>query len=211
MTARYERRCRTLLRAYPARYRQVRGDELLGTLLDAAEPGRTVPSPGVCWDVVRGGLMTRRRLRPPLHRWLLYRTLDVRLPYQYRWWARDDALGRWYGVRTRLIAITFPLLFQIVGGAVMTLTGAPFSYSWDQWPWLVGIVVICVLPIWPFEGAQRRGKLRKHEFTPDGTSYEALPPAGPAATPSPPEAPEPYARPDVLKGGTTDSRWHRPA
>jgi hypothetical protein len=44
MTTRYEQRCLTLLRAYPPRYRATRGEELIGTLLDAATPGREVPS-----------------------------------------------------------------------------------------------------------------------------------------------------------------------
>jgi hypothetical protein len=40
-----ERRYRRWLLAYPAEYRHERGDELLGTLLDLAEPGRTRPRP----------------------------------------------------------------------------------------------------------------------------------------------------------------------
>ena len=98
MTTRYEQRCRTLLRAYPPRYRAARGAELLGPLLDVATPGRDTPSIRESCDVVRGGLMTRWRARPPVWRWLLYRVLDVRLPHAYRWWARDDILGRgFYG------------------------------------------------------------------------------------------------------------------
>ena len=38
-----ERRCRLLLRAYPAPYRRDRGDEILGTLLDATPAGRGWP------------------------------------------------------------------------------------------------------------------------------------------------------------------------
>lgn len=85
MTQRYERRCRTLLRAYPPRYRATREDELLGTLLDVAAPGQTTPSVRQSWDIVRGGLTNRWRTRPPLHRWLGYRFLWTRLPYQHRW------------------------------------------------------------------------------------------------------------------------------
>jgi hypothetical protein len=54
---------RLLLRAYPAWYRRVRGDEMLTTLLDAAAPGQARPSRRDVMDLVVGGL--RCRLRPP--------------------------------------------------------------------------------------------------------------------------------------------------
>jgi hypothetical protein len=38
-----ERRCRLLLRAYPAAYRRDRGEEILGTLLEATPAGRSWP------------------------------------------------------------------------------------------------------------------------------------------------------------------------
>ncbi|MGN9808829.1 hypothetical protein ACTMSW_05650 [Micromonospora sp. BQ11] len=56
-----ERRYRRLLRAYPADYRRERGDEIVGTYLDLAGPGRRRPSPADAADLVRGGL--RQRLR----------------------------------------------------------------------------------------------------------------------------------------------------
>lgn len=43
MSDKLERRYARLLAAYPADYRRSRGAEVLGTLLDAAEPGRTRP------------------------------------------------------------------------------------------------------------------------------------------------------------------------
>lgn len=39
----YADRCRLLLRAYPPAYRQYRGEEILGTMLDAARPGQRWP------------------------------------------------------------------------------------------------------------------------------------------------------------------------
>ncbi|MGC5054822.1 hypothetical protein ACLQ2S_25595 [Micromonospora sp. DT48] len=56
-----ERRYRHLLRAYPADYRHDRGDEIVGTYLDLADPRRRWPSPADAADLVRGGL--RQRLR----------------------------------------------------------------------------------------------------------------------------------------------------
>lgn len=56
-----ERRYRHLLRAYPPDYRHDRGDEIVGTYLDLADPRRRWPSPADAADLVRGGL--RQRLR----------------------------------------------------------------------------------------------------------------------------------------------------
>ncbi|GAB3861409.1 hypothetical protein GCM10029963_65830 [Micromonospora andamanensis] len=56
-----ERRYRHLLRAYPMDYRHDRGDEIVGTYLDLADPRRRWPSLADAADLVRGGL--RQRLR----------------------------------------------------------------------------------------------------------------------------------------------------
>ncbi|MFY1577918.1 hypothetical protein ACN26Z_23740 [Verrucosispora sp. WMMD703] len=56
-----ERRYRHLLRAYPTDYRHDRGDEIVGTYLDLADPRRRWPSVADAADLVRGGL--RQRLR----------------------------------------------------------------------------------------------------------------------------------------------------
>lgn len=53
--AQLERRYRRLLRAYPAWYRRIRGEEMLTTLLDAAQ-GRNRPTAGEYVDVMFGGL-----------------------------------------------------------------------------------------------------------------------------------------------------------
>ncbi|MDP9848949.1 hypothetical protein [Streptosporangium lutulentum] len=54
-----ERRYRRLLRGYPRDYRSGYGGELIATLLDTAEPGRTVPSARESFALVAGGLRTR--------------------------------------------------------------------------------------------------------------------------------------------------------
>jgi hypothetical protein len=56
-----ERRCRWLQRAYPAWYRRSRGEEMLGTLLDASPPGRRWPSVRDARALVIGGLRVRVR------------------------------------------------------------------------------------------------------------------------------------------------------
>jgi hypothetical protein len=54
-----ERRCRLLLRAYPAWYRRKRSEEILGTLLEASPPGRRWPSFRDARALVIGGLRVR--------------------------------------------------------------------------------------------------------------------------------------------------------
>lgn len=57
--ARLEHRYRRLLLAYPPAYRAAHGEELLGTVLDVAEPGRSMPAPREALALVAGGLRTR--------------------------------------------------------------------------------------------------------------------------------------------------------
>ena len=54
-----ERRCRTLLRAYPRWYRRVRGEEMLATLLESSQPGRSWPSARDSRALGMGGLRVR--------------------------------------------------------------------------------------------------------------------------------------------------------
>ncbi|WP_238015831.1 hypothetical protein KZZ52_28345 [Dactylosporangium sp. AC04546] len=61
MSGQLERRYRALLHAYPAAYRAERGDEIVGTYLDLAAPGRRWPGPADAADLVRGGV--RQHLR----------------------------------------------------------------------------------------------------------------------------------------------------
>ena len=54
-----ERHCRWVLRAYPAWYRRDRAAEMLGTLLEASQPGRRWPSVRDARALVTGGLRVR--------------------------------------------------------------------------------------------------------------------------------------------------------
>jgi hypothetical protein len=54
-----ERRCWLLLTAYPAEYRRDRGEEILGTLLEATPEGRTWPLPRDIRGLAIGGLRAR--------------------------------------------------------------------------------------------------------------------------------------------------------
>jgi hypothetical protein len=61
-----ERRARALLRAYPAEYRNGRAEEIIGTLLEAAPPGRSFPPAREAWALIAGGRHARaaRNRRP---------------------------------------------------------------------------------------------------------------------------------------------------
>nr|WP_297424875.1 hypothetical protein [uncultured Actinotalea sp.] len=65
----FRRSAASWIRAYPPRWRRARGAELLGLLEDLAEPGASRLGVRQVADVVRGGLATRWRERPPLGAW----------------------------------------------------------------------------------------------------------------------------------------------
>jgi hypothetical protein len=54
-----ERRARALLRAYPVEYRRDRGEEIIGTLLELAPPGRTFPPLRESCSLLMGGRRAR--------------------------------------------------------------------------------------------------------------------------------------------------------
>jgi hypothetical protein len=182
MTERYESRSRTLLRAYPRRYRTAREAELLATLLDAAEPGRNIPSLRDSWDVIRGGLLTRWHDHPPLLRWLAYRILDARLPYRWRWWVRDDVLGHAYVLR-RLLNLLFMLMLMLTGipnSLWITLTvGEPFRLSG-----LAPLAAALLLEVLSLR-FHRRWVLKRHGLAPEGLLLPLGVPAPWQVTPVP--------------------------
>jgi hypothetical protein len=61
VSGRLERRYRRLLVTYPAPYRAAHGDEIIGTLLDAAPPTQRFPAPREAGGLLLGGLRTRAR------------------------------------------------------------------------------------------------------------------------------------------------------
>ena len=57
----WERSARSWMRAYPRRWREARGEELLGLLLDLAEPGSSRVDARLAFDLLKGGWATRLR------------------------------------------------------------------------------------------------------------------------------------------------------
>lgn len=86
-------------RAYPRRWREARGQELVDVVVDLAGPGAQRLDARSAFDLVRGGWATRWREHPLPHTWLLYRMFDRRIPVAYRSWALDDIDGFWYPMR----------------------------------------------------------------------------------------------------------------
>lgn len=109
-----EQDARRWLRAYPRRWRRRREDEVLALLADLAEPGATRLDARERWALLRGGLTTRWRTRPPLGAWLLYRTFDRRIPRPWADWAADDVDGFWYPARAYLGAVWWFALLWLV-------------------------------------------------------------------------------------------------
>ncbi len=100
------------MRAYPRRWRAARGAELLGVVVDLAGPGARRLGVRAVIDLVRGGWATRLRERPPLHVWLGYRVLGLRIPRAYRAWALDDIDGFAYLLRDQPFALAFLVYFS---------------------------------------------------------------------------------------------------
>lgn len=94
-----ERRYRRLLAAYPAEYRETYQEEMLGVLLDGAEPGRTRPTLTEAVDLLSGA--TRYRLRR----------------------ARGDLRGRPWRDTAALVSVVAPATMLLI--QVYALLGAP--------------------------------------------------------------------------------------
>jgi hypothetical protein len=103
------------MRAYPRRWRAVRGEELLDLVVDLAGPEAQRLGARAAFDLVRGGWATRWREHPPFHTWLLYRLFDSRIPNTYRAWAQDDIDGSFYVLRRNLpIFLGLPVMLVAI-------------------------------------------------------------------------------------------------
>lgn len=108
----FARSVRFWSRAYPRRWRAVRGDELLGLLADLTAPGAQRLDARSAADLVRAGWATRLREHPPLGPWLAYRLLDRRLPAHLPW-VRDDLDGSLYQARMAASAVALLVMMSV--------------------------------------------------------------------------------------------------
>ncbi|GAA3729427.1 hypothetical protein GCM10022402_07680 [Salinactinospora qingdaonensis] len=188
----YERQLRRALRGYPPHDRQRHGEEIIATALDLRDPAAEEPSRGEWWALLFAGLRARLRERPSLLWWLAYRSFGARLPFRYRMWARDEALGRWFPLRQGLAVIGCSMLllsplavlvlYSPVGSQVLQ-SGDPLPHALAELgQYQVPIELTNVLEALGFvavffsvqlagAGRRRRETLRKHEFHPDGTPF----------------------------------------
>lgn len=170
-----ERQARRLIRfAYPRRFLVHREDELLGVLLDLAEPGADRLPRRLAWDVLLGGVRFRLRNRPPFLPWLGYRFLDLRLPARWQPWIRDDIMGRLWPARRHLV-VTATMLVVI---GVLTLlplpagVGNPFRLD----PvFLLSFAVVGLIVTYLSQDRFRRASLKRHRFDPAVERYRYLP------------------------------------
>jgi hypothetical protein len=132
------------MRAYPRRWREARGQELVDVVVDLAGPGAQRLDARSAFDLVRGGWATRWREHPLPHTWLLYRMSDRRIPVAYRSWALDDINGFFYPMR-RFLGRIWPFYLIVLitspprgSGAIPTLVMFAF---------MVGLSMF-ILPEW---------------------------------------------------------------
>jgi hypothetical protein len=85
---------------------------------------------------------------PPLRCRLRFWVFEARLPYEYRWWARQALFGRRAYLRFGLRNLAYLCLG------------------------MVPLLVLNFVPIPPLYRIVQRRMLRKHEFLPDGTPFE---------------------------------------
>jgi len=154
------------MRAYPCRWREARGEELLGLVVDLAGPDARGLGARAAFDLVRGGWATRWREHPPLHTWLLYR-FERRIPVAYRSWALDDINGFWYPIRRSLpglaVMTIMPLVYRVPGSGI----SAPYFL-------MLAVMALSWLFMWP-EGNRGRARLRHASPRPGERLVEGTP------------------------------------
>jgi hypothetical protein len=113
MSGRLRRRYERLLVSYPPAYRKAHGEEMLGTLLDAARPDQQLPAPRETASLLLGGLRTRAH--------------QAAVQSPRRLWADGPQLGVLLIVLVNLghaLQAPFPLWIALVAlGALAVLRG----------------------------------------------------------------------------------------
>jgi hypothetical protein len=162
---RYERQVQRLLLAYPAGWRDERGEEMVGTILDLAGDGRRWVSPRVALDLLIGGWTerARRHLRevgPLASGWRLAIGIAIvaQLVVSVIWlrdWALTGTPAVLAGTLGGASAITYGLaLVGFAVGAVTWLAGLPrvarMAGGTAITAWLLTVVVFHALsnPFW---------------------------------------------------------------
>ena len=150
--SRLERRARLLLRAYPPDYREDRGEEMLGTLLEATPDGRDWPSARDSWSLLAGGLHARRAANGQLGlATSLRQAVILGLAIYLSWQASElfgaDPYTREY--RLAMLAgflLTATVLAAWAGRRALMITAVPASlavlaYYWYAYSWRTSLIL----------------------------------------------------------------------
>lgn len=144
----FERRCRRLLLAYPAWYREDRAEEMLATLLEAAGPGRSRPSARDARTLILGGLRVRaghdQRLTAAasLRLALLFAAVLDLIPFS----TLDLGMvrGEW--------GYTFPSMFSSwVNLALGIMTAAAAAGAWFGRRAVVAVTALATAGLWIYQ------------------------------------------------------------
>jgi hypothetical protein len=159
-----ERRCRWLLRAYPAWYRHDRAEEMLGTMLEASGPGQSWPSLRDARALVTGGLRVRGWTWSLSMLWVVAGTVGTGYDFYittkpYTWadvslgiegWSTDPEVVRIAVVLATAASLALPLPVLIAG--FIRLRGwRPRSWlriaAWAG-AWIAGFALMYRAEIW---------------------------------------------------------------
>jgi hypothetical protein len=185
----FERSARFWLGAYPRRWRDLHGEEVLGVLDDVYRgsagdlPDRLPRAESL--GLLRAGWALRWHERPGIWRWCLYRCWTVRLRAADWPWVVDDIRGRWYPLRCVLGRNALVIPFWVYQGVAM---GSDSIFG-SLWAWAAYLSLIVAT------SALGRNQLRRGEWTRHVVNGEV-----------PWEHPEPYG-----EGGASDRDGNLPA
>lgn len=143
-----ERRYGRLLLAYPAPYRAARGDEILGTLMEAARPGQTRPTLRERRALLLGGLRVRfgadRRL-PTATNWRLAAMFGLAILFAGS--ASTDVTVTQAGTGTTLGLLRFNVDWLQTGGALAGVAVAVTAWFARRTVVVVSALAVAVLTV----------------------------------------------------------------
>jgi hypothetical protein len=146
-----EWRCRWLLHAYPAWYRRQRGEEMLGTLMEASPAGRRWPLPRDIRAMLIGGLRVRagqhRRLSTPANL-RLAGLLGVALALL---WLIGNNLGTAIMFWTHVYPAATPAGLGYQAAASLLALAAVLAAWFAPWP-VVAAPAVAGAALWVYSG-----------------------------------------------------------
>ncbi|MEE9417447.1 MAG: YtxH domain-containing protein [Acidimicrobiales bacterium] len=149
----YNRWTKRALFAFPPRWREAHGAELLDVSRALAADSSNRPPTSELMDIVRGGLAVRLRDRPSFGLRMRYRWLDQPVPTIWHDWMHDDLSSRLVGLR----ALLRPLPIQLVSWALISRS----SWGWPPVFALIAIFATTALLFAPYKARRLRRQISK--------------------------------------------------